>query len=113
MFKIGNSEKSMSITMGSISKSDGKSLLALSTASLTSCKATFNSISVLNSTITEELSCTEVEVNFLRPLTDLISFSNGRVMRFSISAGELPGYTVCTIIVGITISGYKDLGIDL
>jgi hypothetical protein len=70
-------------------------------------------MSVLNSTITEELSCTDVEVNFFSPLTDFISFSRGLVMRFSISAGELPGYTVCTIIVGITISGYKDFGMEL
>ena len=113
MLRIGNSEKSISITIGSTSKSLGRSLFALSTASLTSCKAVLTSTSVLNSTITLELSCTEFELKFLIPFTDLICFSIGLVIKFSISAGEFPGYTVCTMMVGITISGNKDFGIFL
>ena len=109
ILRIGNSEKSISITIGSKSKSP----FALSTPSFTSCKAVFSSISVLNSTIIEELSCKEEEVSFLIPLIDFNSFSIGLVIKFSISAGEFPGYTVWTIIVGMTISGYKDLGMDL
>ena len=70
-------------------------------------------IYLLNSTIIDELSCIEVDFRFLIPFIDLISFSIGRVIKFSISAGEFPGYIVCTIIVGITISGKSAFGMVL
>ena len=37
-----------------------------------------------------ELSCAETERSCLMPLMVLISFSSGRVIRFSMSTGELP-----------------------
>ena len=40
----------------------------------------------------------------------LISFSSGRVMSFSMSSGELPGYTVLTKISGVTTSGNASRG---
>jgi len=50
---------------------------------------------------------------FFTPLIDLIFFSIGRVIKFSISVGDVPGYIVFIIIVGITISGNRSLGIVL
>ena len=46
----------------------------------------------------------------LAPLMPFNCFSIGRVTKFSISFGELPTYTVATLIVGTTISGYCSLG---
>ena len=53
----------------------------------------------------------QVELIFSTPEMVLISFSSGRVISFSMSAGELPGYGVPTYIVGITRSGKAALGI--
>ena len=56
IFNMGNSDKSISITIGSINKSLGNSLLALSTASLTSNTASSIFTLVLNSIITRDAS---------------------------------------------------------
>ena len=111
MYWIGISERSISITEGSTKVgSVGKSLLVLSTASLTFCLASLISIPVLNSTIIAEKSCTDLDVIFLTPPMDLRFFSSGLVTRFSISAGDVPGYIVLIFIIGITISGICSLG---
>ena len=88
---MGNSEKSISDTSGSVSKSLGSSLFALSTASLVSCNALLISTLVLNSTIIIDASCNEVDVSFFSPLTFSNSFSSGLEIRFSISIGGFPG----------------------
>ena len=56
MFRTGISDMFTSITIGSMSRSVGRSLLALSTASFTSSNASSTGTSVLNSTIIIELS---------------------------------------------------------
>ena len=93
-FITGNSEKSSSNTLGSWSKSFGRSFLALSTASFTSCKASAAGTSKLNSAIMMEKSCTDVDLSLLIPVSPFSSFSSGLVTRFSISEGEFPKYAV-------------------
>ena len=91
MFITGNSEGSISNTIGSTGKSSGSSFLDLSTASFTSCKAVFIFTSELNSIKILELSCDEFELMFLIPSTVNTSFSIGLVTKFSISTGAFPG----------------------
>ena len=102
---------SISIIVGSDFKSVGKVDLVLSTASFTFCFACATSIPELNSTTITEKSCTLLLFIFFTPLIDLMFFSIGRVIKFSISVGDVPGYIVFTIIVGITISGNCSFGI--
>ena len=99
MFMMGiNSEKFNSKTFGSAGKSVGKSgwPMAASTLSFTLRNASSGVTSKLNLTWMVEYPSTEVELILSTPEIPLISFSNGRVMSFSISNGEFPGYGVPT-----------------
>ncbi len=109
---IGMSEKANSCTLGNWVRSAGRSVWALSTASLTFCFAISGLMSVSNSTMIKLKSVCEVELILFTfaPEIPFICFSIGRVTRFSISVGEFPTYTVVTDIVGTTISGNCSLG---
>ena len=64
-----------------------------------------------NSTMTFEYPSTEVDVS---SLTSEIVFSSSsilRVTRLSTSAGDTPGYTVLTAMIGISASGKDSFGI--
>ncbi|MNY12150.1 hypothetical protein D3C86_1452180 [compost metagenome] len=91
MYMIGRSERLMSMITGSSGKSDGRSGLALSTASLIRCFASLISTPALNSAVIKEKSWKELDVTFFRPSVPLISFSNCLVTRFSMFDGEVPG----------------------
>ncbi len=94
MFAIGiNSEMFNAKTFGSAGKSVGKSGLpiAASTLSFTLRKASSGVTSKSNFTWMVEYPSTEVELISSTPVIPLISFSKGREMSFSISAGEFPG----------------------
>ena len=99
IFAIGiNSEKFSSNTFGSAGKSVGKSgwPIAASTLSFTFLKASSGDTSKLNLTWMVEYPSTEVELMASTPEIPLISFSKGRVISFSKSTGEFPGYGVPT-----------------
>ena len=89
---------SMSIMSGCVGKSVGKSLFDLSTASRTRCLAVSMDRSGSNSTMMDEKSGTELLVIFFTSAIDFSCFSIGRVTKFSISSGEVPGYAVLTTI---------------
>ena len=112
-FMIGSWETSISMTSGSSVRSFGSSGLARSIASLTSILAASTSISVSNSTITLEKSCTDVLEISLTPSSDLSSFSMCFVTRFSMSLGEVPSLTVMMKNCGNTTSGNCSLGMLL
>ena len=69
------------------------------------------SISVSNSAIMIEKSCIDCDVRDFSSEIVFSSFSKGRVMRFSISAAELPKYGVLIKSCGNEISGKDSLGI--
>ena len=87
---IGNSEKFTSCAVGPLSSFWGKSRFALSMASRTFCNASAVSTSGLNSTVMIEKSCNEFDFNRLTPEIDLICFSMGLLIVFSMSAGAVP-----------------------
>ena len=109
------SEIFSSIILGSAGKSFGKSAsdMAISTLSFTLRKASSGVTLKSNSAIIIEKSCDEVEVIFSIPDMVLISCSKGRVINFSISIAELPGWIVVMNIWGTTTSGNASRGIAL
>ena len=90
MFMIGNSEKLTSATDGSRVKSFGKSAIALSTASCVRCFAMGTVTSVLNSTMMTDTSCKAFDFTRFTPVIDLICFSIGLLIVFSMSEGVVP-----------------------
>ena len=112
---MGISLKANSCAFGWEVRSFGRSVLALSIASLTFVLASSVFTSVSNSITIRLKSVCDVLVIFLTfaPLIPFNCFSMGRVTRFSISLGELPTYTVVTLMVGTTMSGNCSLGIDV
>ena len=112
---IGISLKANSCALGCEVRLLGRSVWALSIASFTFNLASSVFTSVSNSIMIKLKSVCDVLVIFLTlaPLIPFNCFSIGLVTRFSISFGELPTYTVVTLMVGTTISGNCSLGIVL
>ena len=109
---MGISLKANSCASGCEVRLFGRSVLALSMASFTFNFASSVFTSVSNSTTIKLKSVCDVLVILLTlaPLIPFNCFSIGLVTRFSISFGELPTYTVVTLMVGTTISGNCSLG---
>lgn len=63
-----------------------------------------------NSNVINDIFSEEREVICFRLLTAFKVFSSGRVTLFSISEALAPGYAVITMIVFVSMSGYKSIG---
>ena len=92
------------------STSSGSCELTMSSLSRTSLVRTSISLPNSNSNVINDIFSEEREVICFRLLTAFNVFSSGRVTLFSISEALAPGYAVITMIVFVSMSGYKSIG---
>ncbi|EKD39618.1 MAG: hypothetical protein ACD_75C00344G0001 [uncultured bacterium] len=107
---IGICDRFTSKTEGSSSRSLGRSPLAWSTLSLTSCRALSISVPVTNSTLIIDLPSELIDEIFFKPSSPFSFFSISVVTAVSISVGETPLYSVDTKTLGMVMSGSLSRG---
>ncbi len=98
------------LKMIGFSASSGNIDDTMSSLSLTSFVSTSISSPYSNSRVITEIFSRDLDVICFKSLTELRTFSSGRVTFCSISEALAPVYVVITIKVFVSISGYKSIG---